>query len=160
VADNELVFQRKYDLPAAIVWDAFVDEDLLEGWLGRATVDARVGGRYNVEWAGGTTLGRTEGVIVELDPRRRIVIQTDNAGRIEFTLGVVAGGTRGTATALSLQVTVATERRLLGSTVAHWRGSLDQLEDLLRGHPVDWNSWQEDRGQAWASYLRGASLGH
>ena len=156
---NELVFTRDYDLPRAIVWDALIDEVLVEGWLAVASVDPRVGGVYRLVWQGGGTLAPTNGLITTMDPERRLVIDTDNIGQLDFTLDAVDGGTRGSATTLTLRLTVETERKLLRSTVAYWRSNFDQLEDLLRGHPVDWTTWQQERGEAWAEYLRASSTG-
>jgi uncharacterized protein YndB with AHSA1/START domain len=153
---NELVFTRDYDLPQAIVWDAFVDADLVEGWLAVAYVDAREGGQYRLEWQG-SPLGPTTGVISVFAPFDRLVIVTDNAGVLDFEFAPIPGGTRGSATALTLTLTVATESRLLASTVANWRSNFDQLEELLRGHPVDWETWQRDRGAVWTTYLREAA---
>lgn len=149
-------FWRSYDLPAAIVWDALVDEDLVEGWLAAARIDAREGGLYWLGWQGGATLAPTNGTITAIEPPRLLAIETDNIGNLEFTLESVPGGTRGTSTDLALTILVDTEPRLLASTHAYWQSNFDQLEALLRGHPVDWSTWQRDRGEAWAAYLREA----
>ena len=37
--------------------------------------------------------------------------------------------------------------------VAAWRIRLDQLDELLRGHPVDWDNWERDRGADYEIYL-------
>ncbi|HEY1531395.1 MAG TPA: SRPBCC domain-containing protein [Galbitalea sp.] len=155
--NDELVFSRGYDLPPAIVWDALVDEDLVEGWLAAARIDPRVGGLYWLGWQGGATLAPTNGTITALVERRLLAIETDNIGTLEFRLVPVSGGTRGTSTELELTIRVDTEPRLLASTHAYWQSNFDQLESLLRGHPVDWSTWQRDRGDAWAAYLREAS---
>ena len=154
---SDLEFSREYDLPASIVWDALVDDVLVEGWLAAARIDLRVGGEYWLNWLSGASLAPTNGVITALEPRRRLAIDTDNIGSLEFTLVSHAGGTRGTTTELRLALRVDTEPRLLASTYAYWQSNFDQLEGLLRGHPVDWASWQRDRGEAWAAYLREAS---
>jgi uncharacterized protein YndB with AHSA1/START domain len=153
---NTLVFTRDFDLPREIVWDAFVDADLVEGWLAVAYVDARDGGEYRLEWQG-NPLGPTTGSIRVFEPLDRLVIETDNAGTLDFGFAPLPGGTRGSATAVTLTLTVATESRLLASTVANWRSNFDQLEALLRGHPVDWETWQQDRGAVWTRYLREAA---
>jgi uncharacterized protein YndB with AHSA1/START domain len=157
VPTSELEFSRSYDLPVPIVWDALVDEVLVEGWLAAARIDPRVGGLYWLGWQGGGTLAPTNGTVTAIEPPRRLEIETDNIGTLEFTLESVPGGTRGSATDLHLAIRVDTEPRLLASTYAYWQSNLDQLEDLLRGHPVDWSTWQRDRGEAWAAYLREAS---
>jgi uncharacterized protein YndB with AHSA1/START domain len=154
VSDTELFFSRDYDLPAVIVWDALVDEVLVGGWLAPARVDATLGGEYFLEWQNPTGLGASNGLITDLDPLKRLAVQTDNAGTLDFSLESIKGGSRGTFTALTVRVVVGTDRRLLASTRADWLSNLDQLEELLRGHPVDWSTWQEDRGEAWSQYLR------
>jgi uncharacterized protein YndB with AHSA1/START domain len=156
MSSNTLVLTRDFDLPRAIVWDAFVDADLVEGWLAVAYVDAREGGEYRLEWQG-NPLGPTTGVITVFEPFDRLVIETDNAGILDFGFIPFSGGTRGSATTVTLALTVATERRLLASTMANWRSNFDQLEGLLRGHPVDWDSWQQDRGAIWTTYLHEAA---
>jgi uncharacterized protein YndB with AHSA1/START domain len=157
VSTTELGFARQYDLPPSIVWDALVDADLVEGWLASARIDARVGGEYLLSWLTGATLESTRGVITALEPLRLLAIDTDNIGHLEFALVPVPGGSRGDATELRVRMIVATDPRLLASTHAYWQTNFDQLEDLLRGHPVDWANWQRDRGASWAAYLRGAS---
>ena len=157
MATSEIEFSRDYDLPPAIVWDALVDEVLVEGWLAAARIDLRVGGDYWLNWQTGGGLAPTNGVIEVLDPTRRLVIDTDNIGRLDFVLEPLPDGSRGEGTLLILQIQVDTEPRLLASTYAYWLSNFDQLEDLLRGHPVDWATWQRDRGEAWSRYLRSAS---
>jgi uncharacterized protein YndB with AHSA1/START domain len=157
VPTSELEFSRSYDLPVAIVWDALVDDVLVEGWLAAARIDAREGGLYWLDWQGGSSLTPTNGTITVFEPSRRLAIDTDNIGSLEFTLESVPGGTRGSSTDLVLTLRVDTEPRLLASTRADWQSNFDQLEALLRGHPVDWSTWERDRGEAWAAYLREAS---
>ncbi|HEX4442212.1 MAG TPA: SRPBCC domain-containing protein [Galbitalea sp.] len=154
---SELEFSRDYDLPPAIVWDALVDEVLVEGWLAAARIDLRVGGVYWLNWQTGGGLAPTNGVIEAIVVARRLAIDTDNIGHLEFVLEPLPDGTRGEGTLLALNITVDTEPRLLASTYAYWLSNFDQLEDLLRGHPVDWATWQRDRGEAWSRYLRSAS---
>lgn len=155
--DSELTFTRDYDLPVTIVWDALVDEDLLDGWLAPASIDARTAGRYRLSWRVPSGAAPTLGVITTIDAPTRLVVETDNAGLMDFALEEREGGTRGSHTRLSLRLVVGTDRRLLASTRANWLCRLDQLEELLRGHPVDWATWDEDRGETWANYLEAAA---
>lgn len=162
MATSELDFARDYDLPASIVWDALVDEDLVEGWLAAAKIEPKQGGLYWLNWQSGGTLGATTGTIIRFEPPSpnrigRLSVETDNIGTLEFTLTPTPGGTRGSGTFVRLRILVDTDPRLQASTHAYWQSNFDQLEDLLRGHPVDWSTWQRDRGEAWARYLRGAS---
>jgi uncharacterized protein YndB with AHSA1/START domain len=112
------VFSRDYDLPRTIVWDAFVDDDLIDGWLPEGTLD---------------------GEVTVLEPRKRLVFERDG-GSLEFRLAEIPGGTRGTGTTVTVLVLDA---RAGGTEDAErmsatWHANLAQLEDLLRGHPVDW----------------------
>lgn len=156
MSTSELELRRSYDLPVAIVWDALVDEDLVEGWLAAARIDPREGGLYWLGWQGGATLAPTNGTIIAIEPPRLLAIDTDNIGSLEFRLESVPNGTRGTSTDLILRIRVDTEPRLMASTRAYWQSNFDQLEALLRGHPVDWSIWERDRGGAWSAYLREA----
>jgi uncharacterized protein YndB with AHSA1/START domain len=165
VATSELEFSRDYDLPASIVWDALVDEDLVEGWLAAARIEPRLGGLYWLNWQSGASLAPTNGTITRFEPpaanrEGRLGIATDNIGTLEFSLTPTPGGTRGSGTLVRLRILVDTEPRLQASTRAYWQSNFDQLEDLLRGHPVDWSTWQRDRGDAWARYLRGTGGGN
>ncbi len=160
VPETELEFSREYDLSAPIVWDALVDEVLVEGWLAVARIDPRVGGRYRLDWQAGASLAPTTGVITVFEPERRLAVDTDNIGALEFLLEPLDGETRGSSTLLTLALRIETEPRLLASTRAYWLSNFDQLEGLLRGRPVDWSTWQRDRGQIWASYLRSAANGN
>jgi hypothetical protein len=132
---------------------------LVEGWLAVAKIDAKVGGQYWLSWQTGTSLAPTSGTITVIRYAQRLRIETDNIGTLDFTLEAIPGGTRGNATILELRLSVDTDRRMLASTVAHWETNFDQLEDLLRGHPVDWANWQRDRGEAWESYRRASAAG-
>jgi uncharacterized protein YndB with AHSA1/START domain len=159
VPKTELLFSRSYDLPRAIVWDAFVDQDLVEGWLAVARVDPWVGGQYRLEWLSWERPLTTLGVIRALQPRTFLAVDTDNIGSFEFTLVPVPGGTRGESTDLRLAAIVDVAPALRSTIRAYWQTNLDQLESLLRGHPVNWATWRQDRGDDWAAYLREAAEG-
>jgi uncharacterized protein YndB with AHSA1/START domain len=55
----------------------------------------------------------------------------------------VEGGTRGSSTRVSVEVAVPDPRfsRAIEQT---WQTRLDQLENLLRGHPTDWREQSSD----------------
>jgi hypothetical protein len=108
------VVERRIDLPRVIVWDALVEPVLVEGWLHPTArlLDGDVGER--VDPAPGTTAV----LATVLEP----------FGELRFELDELEGGTRGTSTAL----------RLGAAQPARWADRIDDLENLLRGHPVNW----------------------
>jgi len=149
VGGSQLRFERGIDLPRPIVWDALVDADLVSGWLAEASVDPRVGGRYDLQWRRGGALTDSTGTIELMSEPDLLRVDTSALGRITFSLAEVSGGTRDTQTLLTVTVEVDTDPRFAAVSRAHWLCNLDQLQDLLRGHPVDWDSWEADYGAAW-----------
>ena len=51
----------------------------------------------------------------------------------------VPGGTRGTSTRVTVEVAVP-DPRFAGALHETWQTRLDQLENLLRGHPTVWEA--------------------
>ena len=133
-----LVFERDYEFPRVIVWDALVDSELVSGWLAEAEIVPEVGGQYNLTWPrrnAASTFGR----ITVLQSLERLWVETTDAGRLQFELEELPGGSRGTSTRLRLTVDVEIEPAFAPRVQADWELALEQLEELLRGHPVDWN---------------------
>lgn len=153
----ELVFEREIELSPVIVWDALVDDDLVSGWLADARIDPVEGGRYDLVWLYSTDQPPTAGTISRYVEHRLLVIATDNRGLIEFRLdpledGAEQSGPRGSGTSLRLTVALELDRAFAARVRANWMVSLDQLEDVLRGRPVDWVNWDRDRIDTWAGY--------
>jgi uncharacterized protein YndB with AHSA1/START domain len=110
--------ERRIDLPRSIVWDALIDPVLVEGWLHPTArlLDGDV----------------TE--VIQPDPGDTAVLATslEPFGHLRFELDELEGGTRGTSTLLRLRATRD------GEPAGDWADRLDDLENLLRGHPVIW----------------------
>jgi uncharacterized protein YndB with AHSA1/START domain len=153
VADSTLEFSQRYDLPPEVVWDALVDADLVSGWLAEAEVDARIGGRYDLHWISPIATGTTNGEIADLLEPELLVVELERIGTVTFSLAAVDGGPRGRSTSLVITVEGAVESRLADGMSAAWLTSLEQLADLLRGHPVDWSTWRRDHGDQWTAHL-------
>lgn len=152
MSSTRLVFEREIELSPAIVWDALVDQDLASGWLAEATIEPVEGGRYDLVWLYSTDQPPTSGTIVECDEPRMLVVETDNRGRVEFRLDELTEGSRGSATLLRLAVALELDAAFAARVRANWMISLDQLEELLRGHPVDWANWDRDHIRTWTGY--------
>jgi uncharacterized protein YndB with AHSA1/START domain len=155
VPATELFFEREIELSPVIVWDALVDDELVSGWLAEASIDPVEGGSYDLVWLYSTDQPPTTGTITRCDEPRLLIVDTDNRGRIEFALDRIAGGTRGSLTRLRLTVALELDAAFAARVRADWMISLDQLEELLRGHPVDWANWDRDHIDAWADYRDG-----
>lgn len=148
----QLVFEREIGLSPTIVWDALVDQDLVSGWLAEARIDPVSGGSFDLVWQYSTDQPPTSGTIAEFRELRLLVVDTDNRGRLEFRLDELPGGSRGTSTRLRLTVTVELDAAFAPRVKANWMISLDQFEELLRGHPVDWANWDRDHIDTWMGY--------
>ncbi|MEO6942009.1 MAG: SRPBCC domain-containing protein [Terrimesophilobacter sp.] len=150
---TRLEFVRQLDFPPVIVFDALIDPDLLGGWLAHADVDARQGGNYDLAWLTSSSFPPTHGCITTLVEPCTLEVATDNRGTFRFELEPKPGGRRGTATTLMVNVSVTVDTAFVPRVAADWQSSLDQLDGLLRGHPVDWAHWDRDRARAWREYL-------
>lgn len=135
---QELQFDRDYGLPRGIVWAALVDPVLVGGWLGEADIDAAPGGRYQLDWIGSPHFPGTDGVIAAILEPERMTIASERHGRFDFHLDELDGGTRGTSTRLRITVTAWIDPPFAGRVRETWLAALEQLDELLRGHPVDW----------------------
>ena len=147
-----LDFERVYPFAPAIVWDALIDPDLLAGWLGEAVVTPEVGGEYSLRWLHRPGQPRVTGTITAADPPTRLRVEAATA-TWEFRLVEVPGGNRGTSTRLELEVTFPAGETSGPVPTADWLTRLDQLRELLHGHPVDWTAWDRDWLDDWSGHL-------
>ena len=74
-------------------------------------------------------------VLIEgwLDP----VLRMTDFPEVRISTDDVPGGTRGSSTRVTVEVAVP-DRRFVGAIRQTWQTRLDQLENLLRGHPTIW----------------------
>jgi uncharacterized protein YndB with AHSA1/START domain len=150
---SQLIFEQVYDLPPEIVWDALVDADLVSGWLAEADIDPRIGGRFDLEWRHFEPVRTTTGEIVELLELHELVVETDNFGTTALRLSELPTGARGRSTRLSVRVDALADLQFTPMIAATWRVSLEQLDELLHGHPVDWRNWKTERSARWVELL-------
>jgi uncharacterized protein YndB with AHSA1/START domain len=150
VGDSALVLECDYEFSRAIVWDALVDSDLVSGWWAEATITPEVGGEYNLRWLHRIGQPDTFARITDMQQPGRLVVDTSDSVLITFELTELPGGLRGESTRLKVTVDgPGADPRV----TADWLTNLDQLEDLLRGHPVDWANWNRDRFESWRRHL-------
>lgn len=78
-------------------------------------------------------------VLVEgwLDPVRRL----EDFSEAQVSIDEVPGGTRGSSTRVAVEVRLP-DPRFETALLATWQTRLDQLENLLRGHPTVWGAEQ------------------
>jgi uncharacterized protein YndB with AHSA1/START domain len=153
MSGTPLAFQRDYEFPRVIVWDALVDADLVSGWLAEAVIVPESGGEYNLRWLHKVGKPETFGRITLMTTLDRLDVDTHDVGRLTFQLEELQAGSRGTSTRLTLTVDTDVEPEFHPTIVADWLTNLDQLEALLRGHPVDWATWDRDRREDWSRHL-------
>ncbi len=154
---DEITATRDFDLPPSIVWDAFVEPVLVEGWLAAAEIDPHPGGTVRLRWLDGHHGEVFEGVVAAFEPGSRMVLRADRE-QFEVRLDALAAGTRGAATRVGLVVAgEGIPRHAAGRRRewAHWCAHLEALEDLLRGHPVIWERWEVDYGALARAFAAG-----
>ena len=69
------------------------------------------------------------------------VLRLQDFPDVRLSAEEVPGGTRGTSTRVTVEVAVA-DPRFAGALRETWQTRLDQLENLLRGHPTVWQAEQ------------------
>ncbi|MFP7833763.1 SRPBCC domain-containing protein [Marisediminicola sp. LYQ134] len=145
MTDPTVALSHLVELPRSIVWDALVDPDLVAGWLGEARIDPRVGGAFDLAWVAIVDSAPLSGRITVFDEPARFAVESDTFGLLEFALEEVAGGSRGTSTVITLEITAPIEPAFVPRATERWQLALAQLSDLVRGHPV---LWRRDEGVA------------
>lgn len=149
MAGSRLQFEADYELSREVVWDALVDSDLVSGWLAEADVDPRIGGRYDLHWLHLDLVERTLGEIVDLIQPELLAVQIEGFGVATLTL--TSSGSRSTRLTVAIETPV--DRPFTPMVAATVRISLEQLTELLRGHPVDWSRWRVERSGRYRALL-------
>lgn len=162
VVDNELVIERIFDAPRALVWKAWTDPEFMKRWFGPETftapvvkLDLRVGGRYVncMRSPEGQEVWST-GVYREIVEPERIVCTdafADEHGNqvpgsyygmgedwpeellVTFLFDELEKG----KTKFTLHHRGIPEGQMRESTVAGWNGSFDKLAAILRDETGD-----------------------
>jgi hypothetical protein len=69
------------------------------------------------------------------------VLRLKDFTEVRVSAEEVPGGTRGTSTRVTVEVAMP-DPRFRGAIEQTWQTRLDQLENLLRGHPTVWEAEQ------------------
>lgn len=77
--DFDVRFERRLKKPVAKVWAALTVAERIADWFTTVDIEAAVGGRYHIRFEG--LDGVVEGVILALEPERRLVHTWPDAGR-------------------------------------------------------------------------------
>ena len=97
-SDTEVLVKRSFDAPAKLVWQAYVEPDLVRRWCGGfpgwsmpvCEMDMRIGGQYQWRWRNdedGMEFGFT-GEILEVDPHAKLVhTQIFDPGNMGVSMG-------------------------------------------------------------------------
>ena len=127
-------FERHLDAPPEAVWRALTEPAELAGWMAEATIDARVGGRLELNFADGSI----SGAITAFEPLRVLAYswheQDSGGSHVRFELEPDGAGTR-----LTLLHTGLPEEHAAGFG-AGWHHHLELLAAQAAGAPIEW-SW-------------------
>ncbi|CAD6000018.1 SRPBCC domain-containing protein [Agreia sp. COWG] len=130
--------ERAVPFSPVIVWDALVDADLADGWLGHLIVEPVEGGRFALVWPTDEPhQADWFGTIEQMIPAERLAVAFAPHTLITFELRAsLVSDRRGS------QVAVLHESFLTSSeaeaVARFWSRRLDLLHSLLGGHPVVW----------------------
>jgi uncharacterized protein YndB with AHSA1/START domain len=141
---NERVVQieRSYDAPAAAVFDAWINPEVMRRWFHcesdwetpEAEVDLRIGGRIRVVMRrpDGTDAG-AEGEFTLIDRPRRLAMiwRFDDDPSNEQVLDISFAELGGATTVRLLNTGISTDERRDGQDWG-WRGCLEQLSSVMR----------------------------
>lgn len=155
LAERSLTITRRYRAPRALVWRVWTDPAHIAAWWGpfgpertTATLDLKVGGLFEVVMhAPDGSAHPSRGVIKELLPERRLVIEGDpqapdacGAGLPPRAIVTVlfeddTGGTRLTLDAVFVSGEARAAARASGYEVS-WRETLEALDGYLQRIPT------------------------
>jgi uncharacterized protein YndB with AHSA1/START domain len=134
-SDATVRFERTFDRPRGAVWAALTQPALLAVWLDEASVELRVGGRFEIRFSDGPMLG----LITELIENSVLAYSWHEGqygqSHVRWELSDTAdGGTSMTLTHTRLLTDSAT------GFAAGWHHHLERLGALLDGAQLEWDS--------------------
>jgi uncharacterized protein YndB with AHSA1/START domain len=131
-----ITFIRPMALSTEEVWNALTDPVLVSQWLAPASIDPRVGGQVDIDFAAG---GHVTGTILIIDPPRTLEhewhFEGEAASIVRHDLAPERAGTRLTLAHRDLGAAFA------GGCAPGWHAYLDRLGALLDGTDLpDWDA--------------------
>jgi uncharacterized protein YndB with AHSA1/START domain len=150
---NEVTFERVYDSPLKLVWQAWTDPKLLKQWWGpdnvtipECEVDLRVGGRFYIVMEAGEAMGQYKGtkwpMLAEfsaVEPNSKIAYhakawvgeQSDGESEIDQTTEIVFTEENG-KTKVTVKATILKAGSKAGMAVQGMKAGFTQQLDKLR----------------------------
>jgi uncharacterized protein YndB with AHSA1/START domain/predicted enzyme related to lactoylglutathione lyase len=146
VGAQEITVTRVYDAPRELVWKAWTEPEQLAAWWGPrgwstpasgVTIDVRPGGVFRVTSVSGEdgTEMTTEAVFREVVEPEQLVVEeaAEGAWHEGAETAVTFTDLGGGRTEMVLRSTIHTTDEMRGMAEAGLTGSLDRLDELLRG---------------------------
>jgi uncharacterized protein YndB with AHSA1/START domain len=135
-ADHAVIrFERLLPALPAVVWVALTDPDFLSKWWGEVTMEARLGGQFDVRWFNVTPEGERftmHATITVFDPPHVLETTGDVHGVLRWELTPESAGTK-----LVFTSTLDLPEEFRTRTLAGWHFHLLALQRSLAGERVD-----------------------
>ncbi len=133
----DLVLERRIRKPVGKVWAAITTPERIADWFAAADLDLRIGGHYRLAFGDGT---KVEGVIVELEPLRRLAHTWPHAEHpdsiVRYELEPDGDGCR-----LTLTQTAMRPKHV--DVLAGWHTHLEGLPGATEGLRTPWRQARE-----------------
>jgi uncharacterized protein YndB with AHSA1/START domain len=128
-------FERHLLSPPAVVWVALTDREFMAKWWGEVTLDARLGGKFDVCWFNRTEAGdrfTMHATITEFNPPHLLETNGDLHGVLRWELSAERSGTK-----LVFTSALDLPEGFRAKTLAGWHFHLLALRHALAGERPD-----------------------
>jgi uncharacterized protein YndB with AHSA1/START domain len=140
-----IAFDRKVMRPVEKVWAALTEPERIADWMGRATIDLRVGGRFRLDFhqSDDDPSGFIEGVITALDPpslfEHTWADPVGGISRVRWELHA-----EGDACRLRFRHTFQPDAKDLIGMLSGWHDFLNMIPSATDGVRAEWGvGWRQ-----------------